>query len=199
MLQTLEMRWFKPGHISESVYQWFNRDCPGTVLGEPEIRTDWYLEPIAPCEYLNIKFRQGRLELKWRQNQLGQLPLKQQWQGIVEQWVKWLCQAETLQTFVPEGQAWVAVQKTRSQRQLVLSSDAVCNLELTQLQVNAETWWTFGLESTGDQDSLGAIALQLSDNCPETLTQQEAAAYPYWLSHQLRQDPQHHRERDKTQ
>lgn len=190
MLQTLEMRWFKPGEIPVAVCQWFDQDCPGRLLGEAETRTDWYLEPIAPCDYLNIKFRQGRLEIKWRQMQFPQLSLEQQWQGRVEQWVKWLCEEATLQDFVPQGQAWIAVQKARSQRQFVISTDACCNLELTQLRVHNQNWWTMGLESTGDQESLHSIARQLSENCPETLTDQEAMAYPHWLSQQLRQNPQ---------
>ncbi|PSO49124.1 MAG: hypothetical protein BRC33_07935 [Cyanobacteria bacterium SW_9_44_58] len=189
MLQTLEMRWFKPGEIPVAVRQWFDQTCPGTHLGEAETRTDWYLEPIAPCDYLNIKFRQGRLEIKWRQMQFPQLSLQQQWQGRMEQWGKWLCEEATLQEFVPEGQAWIAVQKSRSQRQFVISADACCNLELTQLRVDNQNWWTLGLESTRDQESLHSIARQLSETCPATLTDQQAMAYPHWLFRRLRQNP----------
>lgn len=95
MLKTLEMRWFQWGDISPSVRRWFDNDCSGTGLGEAETRIDWYLEPIAPCDYLNIKFRQGRLEIKWRQKQFPKIDLEQQWEGIMEQWVKWLCEEES--------------------------------------------------------------------------------------------------------
>lgn len=181
MLKTLEMRWFKQGDIPTSVREWFEKDC----MGNGESRTDWYLIPIAPCDYLNIKFRQGRLEIKWREKQYPTVNLNSQWQGIMEAWVKWLCEAESMEGFLPQHQGWVAVEKARSQRQIVLSPEACCNLELTQLRVKNQPWWTVGLESTGDEESLSAIAQQLSQTCPETLTEKDASAYPHWLAQKV--------------
>lgn len=188
MLKTLELRWFKRGKIPSSIEQWFNQDCPGKSLGNAQFRIDWYLEPIAPCDYLNIKFREGRLEIKWRQKQLAKIDLEGQWEGRVEQWVKWLCEEESFQDFLPEETAWIAVEKQRSQRQYVLSSESACHIELTQLKAKNQHWWTLGLESTGDRENLDAIAQQVSHSCPETFTEPENAAYPHWLSHQLRED-----------
>ena len=181
MLETLEMRWFKAGAIPQSVQQWFEQTCAGTWVGQAQTRTDWYLRPIAPCDYFNLKFREGRLEMKWRQEKLATFYLHQNWEGVVEKWVKWLCEEESLKAFFPEDSVWAAVEKTRQQRQFVLSLETACNLELTQLRVQNQQWWSLGLESTGDIDSLHAIALQVSQNCPETLTHAEAAAYPHWL------------------
>ncbi|MDR9404874.1 MAG: hypothetical protein RI580_15710 [Halothece sp. Uz-M2-17] len=186
MLRTLEMRWFKRGEIPAVMNQWFKQACPGEVFGEAETRTDWYLQPIAPCNDLNIKFRQGRIEVKWREKQLTTVDLSSQGEGIMEQWVKWLCEAESLQDFYPQDSAWVAVEKARSQRQWELSSDAFCNVELTQLKVKDQNWWTFGLESTGDAKSLAKIAQAVSETCPEKFTEADAAAYPYWLTHNIR-------------
>ncbi len=182
------MRWFKQGTIPSNIRQWFNNDCPGNLLEELDSRTDWYFQPIAPCDYLNIKLREGRLEIKWRQAQLAEIDCG--WQGTVEQWVKWLCQQDSIQGIGDEkgsleNTPWVAVEKTRSQRQFVLSLDTFCNLELTQLRVQDQYWWSIGLESTGDLDSLHAIALQVSETYPETLTGEEAFAYPHWLSRKL--------------
>ncbi|QDZ40697.1 hypothetical protein FRE64_12490 [Euhalothece natronophila Z-M001] len=185
MLKTLEMRWFKWGEIPLSLRQWFERDCAGTWLGTAQTRTDWYLRPIAPCNYLNLKFREGRLEMKWRQQALVKFSLHQQWEGVAEKWIKWLCEEESLKEFSPEDQVWVAVEKSRQQRQFILSLDSVCNIELTALRVQDQKWWTLGLECTGDLESLHTIALQVSENCPETLTDAEAAAYPHWLWQQL--------------
>ncbi|MFP4135356.1 MAG: hypothetical protein ACLFQP_06910 [Halothece sp.] len=179
MLQTLEMRWFKPGEIPQSLRQWFESHCAGTWLKQAPTRTDWYLRPIAPCDYFNLKFREQRLEMKWRQEKLATFNLHQQWQGSVERWVKWVC--EDIKEFSPEDQVWVAVEKTRQQRQFILSLDTFCNLELTALRVQDQQWWSIGLETTGNLESLHAIALQVSQNCPETLTDAEAAAYPHWL------------------
>jgi len=186
MLRTLEMRWFKQGKIPTLISEWFQQKCPGTILGGTETRTDWYLQPIAPCNDLNIKFRQGRIEVKWREKQLTSVALHPQGEGRMEQWVKWLCEAESLQEFDPQDSAWVAVTKARLQRQWKLSSEAFCNVELTQLNVKDQNWWTLGLESTGDAQSLSEIAQAVSQTCPETFTQTDAAAYPYWLSHYLR-------------
>lgn len=190
VLRTLEMRWFKQGEIPLAISRWFNQDCPGKRVQEAESRIDWYLQPIAPCDNLNIKFRQGRLEVKWREQQFPPVALAQQGQGRVEQWVKWLCEAESMQDFLPQDPAWVAVEKARLQRQFVLSPEAFCNVELTQLRVQEQNWWTFGLESTGDQDSLYQIVWEVGQNCPETFTKEDAAAYPHWLAQQFGQNSQ---------
>lgn len=185
MLQTLEMRWFKAGEIPPSLHQWFQQTCAGTWLGEAQTRTDWYLRPIAPCDYFNLKFREGRLEIKWRQEELAKFYLHQNCEAVVEKWVKWLCEEESLKGFSPEEQVWIPVEKTRQQRQFILSLDTFCNLELTALRVQNQHWWSIGLESTGNLESLHAIALQVSQNCPETLTDADAAAYPHWLWQKL--------------
>jgi len=189
MLTTLEMRWFKEGTIPSKIRQWFAHDCPGKLLEEQQIRTDWYFKPIAPCDYLNLKLREGRLEIKWREAQLAQIDCG--WQGTVEQWVKWLCQQDSIQEIGKEQGSqqdtpWVAVEKTRSQRQFVLSLDTCCNLELTQLRVRNQYWWSMGFESTGNLESLHAIAREVSETYPEPLTEEEAFAYPHWLSYKLR-------------
>ena len=179
------MRWFKPGEIPTLINQWFKQVCPGQFLGEVETRTDWYLQPIAPCDYLNIKFRQGRIEVKWREKQLTQVNLYPPGEGIIEQWVKWLCEVESLQAFDPQDSVWIAVKKARLQHQWQLSSDAFCNVELTQLQVKDQNWWTLGLESTGDAESLSEIAQAVIETCPERFTKTNAAAYPHWLTYCL--------------
>ncbi len=41
--QTLEIRWFMPYSVPKTIYDWFQTDCPGQILANPETRTDYYL------------------------------------------------------------------------------------------------------------------------------------------------------------
>ncbi|MCA1995017.1 MAG: hypothetical protein LDL41_23650, partial [Coleofasciculus sp. S288] len=69
-LTTLELRWFYHGTPPVEVEYWFSTDCPGELLRPPEEREDLYLY-TPQCDYLNIKLRQGSLEVKWRKAELA--------------------------------------------------------------------------------------------------------------------------------
>ena len=85
METTLEVRWFIPGTPPTSVKQWFRSECLGNLLEkEPKTREDLYAcqtpEEIAHFNIIarninsdaaiNLKLREGKLELKLRQNVL---------------------------------------------------------------------------------------------------------------------------------
>ena len=88
---------------------------------------------------MGIKLRQGRLEIKWRNAELGVVS----WGGVegkLEKWGKWLCEDSTKESFRPEvleGKSWISVKKVRSQR---LYDD--CAIELTELNIKGNDWWT---------------------------------------------------------
>ncbi|MBW4544984.1 MAG: hypothetical protein KME25_11140 [Symplocastrum torsivum CPER-KK1] len=148
MLTTLELRWFSQGTLPTEVEHWFLADSPGELLGSPEEREDLYLY-TPECDYLNIKLRQGRLEVKWRKAQLGSREFGEAssatWQGNVEKWLKWICDDPEQESIMPVDvvgtKAWIAVKKTRSQRLYQGIS-----YELTQLRVNNNDWWSVAFE-----------------------------------------------------
>jgi hypothetical protein len=118
MLTSLEIRWFYPGELPSDVAAWFSSAELGGQLQAPEKREDIYL--YAPeCEYMGVKLRQGRLEIKWRQAELEVLGFGTV-EGKLERWGKWLCEDPTNQSFQPEfvlrQKSWVKIGKVRSQR-----------------------------------------------------------------------------------
>lgn len=185
MLTTLELRWFFHGTLPPEVERWFNTDCPGKLLGESEEREDFYLY-VPECDYLNIKLRQGSLEVKWRKTQLGVLRFGESWEGNVEKWLKWSCQERTQQSLIPADivgeRAWIGVKKKRSQRQYQGIS-----YEITQLEVKGDRWWTIAFE-------MAVIEANQFDNFENALNQVSKSdrglelqakmsfAYPTWLS-----------------
>lgn len=184
MLTTLELRWFARGQPPTEVERWFNADCPGELMEMPEEREDLYLYTPG-CDYLNIKLRQGSLDVKWRKTQLGSRQFSNCWEGQVEQWLKWTCEDPGSQSMMPAevmGKGpWISVQKVRVQRQYQAVS-----YELTQLSVMDDDWWSIGFEAAIEQDEqferFERVVAQVSQTYrgPELLTE-HSYAYPAWL------------------
>jgi hypothetical protein len=152
---------------------------------------------------MGIKLRQGRLEIKWRKAELGILRFGDILEGKAEKWGKWLCEDPTQESFQPQdvvGKLWVSVKKGRSQRRyqilpdksinavpLTESIDQGCSVELTQLSINGNDWWSLGFEAFGEDDclmdNLQAVASEVFKTCGSLkLQSQDSYAYPRWLS-----------------
>lgn len=188
MISTAELRWFRPGIIPEALTNWFTHACPGEVIGWQNQRDDWYLLPSADCDQLNLKLREGRIEVKWRKAVLDSVRFEALGEGQIERWCKWLCQDEEAEIHQPQGEdkgTWVKVTKTRSQRKITLAHP--CEIELTQLQVQGKDWWSVALEVPGEDNTLAetltTVAQQVSQTYPQPYLQADHAyAYPHWLS-----------------
>lgn len=185
MLTTLELRWFSHGTSPPEVQQWFNNHCPGKPLGLPEEREDLYLY-TPECDYLNIKLRQGSLEVKWRKAELGIVRFGDSCEGKVEKWLKWSCKDQSQQSIVPVDVVgkgpWIAVNKKRSQR--LYKGVAY---ELTQLRVKDDDWWSIAFEMAGEKakqiDSFKGIVSAVSQTYQGSqLLANHSYAYPSWLS-----------------
>ena len=203
MQLTAEVRWFYRGTLPEEILQWFEQDQLGDHLAPPEEREDLYL--YSPeNDYMGIKLRQGRLEIKWRKSELGVLRFGDTVEGKAEKWGKWLCEDPTAESFQPTDvvgkKSWVSVKKVRSQRQYQVlpdesiaavpaneSIDQGCTVELTQLGINGKTWWSLAFEAVGEDDklmdTLQAVASSVFKTYRGPELQAEASfAYPNWLS-----------------
>ncbi|MBD1804974.1 hypothetical protein H6F98_05850 [Microcoleus sp. FACHB-SPT15] len=189
MLTTLELRWFSQGTLPTEVEHWFLADSPGELLGSPEEREDLYLY-TPECDYLNIKLRQGRLEVKWRKAQLGSLEFGEAssatWQGNVEKWLKWICDDPEQESIMPVDvvgtKAWIAVKKTRSQRLY-----QGIGYELTQLRVNNNDWWSVAFEvaeknANQIQHFENVVRLVSQTYRSPKLVAKNSYAYPKWLA-----------------
>ncbi|MBD1881067.1 hypothetical protein [Coleofasciculus sp. FACHB-T130] len=184
MLNTIEMRWFYPSKIPIEIERWFNQDSLGGQIKSPEDREDWYLY-LPNSDYLGIKLRQGKLEIKWRQAELKVLRFGDLVEGKAGKWAKWTCEDPISKCFIPAEvvgkESWLSVKKKRSQR---VYQD--CTVELTQLQINGKDWWSLAFEATGEDDksmdNLQAVASQVFQTYRGAgLRSQDSYAYPQWL------------------
>ena len=185
MLTTLELRCFIPGTPSTEVRDWFTEDCPGKPLGLPEEREDLYL-CVPECDYLNIKLRQGSLEVKWRKAQLGVVKLDSKGEGNVEKWLKWICADPDQQSMIPANvdseAVWIRVKKTRSQRLY-----QGITYELTQLRVSNDSWWSLAfemaIEEANQDERFQQIVHEVCQTYPGMgLECDRSFAYPSWLA-----------------
>lgn len=185
MLTSLEIRWFCAGKLPQAISSWFKQDELGGQLQSSEEREDVYLYTPG-CEHLGIKLRQGRLEVKWRQAELGIVRFGERVEGKLEKWGKWLCEDPSQESFKPENvtgqKSWVSVEKVRSQR--LYDS---CAIELTQLRLKGNDWWSLGFETFGadasKMDQLQTTAsLVFQTYSDSQLQAQDSYAYPKWLN-----------------
>jgi len=183
MLTSAELRWFKRGKLPQEISKWFQQDDLEGQLQQPEEREDLYLYSPG-IEYLGLKLRQGRLEIKWRKAELGVRWFGDRVEGKVEKWGKWLCQDSTGESFqltdIVGEKSWVSVKKVRSQR---LYEN--CALELTQLNIGGNDWWSLAFEASDDDsliDNLKTVAnLVFKTYNGLELQAQDSYAYPSWL------------------
>lgn len=180
METTLEVRWFVKGIPPATVQRWFRFECPGKLLERLETKKDWYayflqdrLDEFARFsshllnrEQVNLKLRQGNLELKLREQEFGThrfSHLKNSaknshiCEGKVEQWCKFgepeLKDSTSSTHHSLNETAWVRVDKERKQK---IEQDV--RSELTCLKIDSECWWSVAFEMTkknpgGQQDN----------------------------------------------
>ena len=171
METTLEVRWFVKGMPPAVVQRWFKLECPGELLEEePETREDLYAcrtpkdinkfsviasnitNPIA----INLKLREGNLELKlrqdeWKNQQFGNLKNSAVCGGNIEQWYK-LTEGElkdsgiSVSHLIPKTN-WISVYKKREQKLV-----AEVKSELTWLRSDRDCWWSVAFEMTKNKN-----------------------------------------------
>ena len=156
---TVEARWFQQGTIPATVLAWFQR---GRMEPRPEpSRVDHYLRQTGGGS-MGIKLREGRLEIKERVAQYGETQLSARAAGFVEAWDKWSFPLSSTLDDPQLASSWIEVRKTRQVYTLQISEGAAspldefmfltagCNLELAQIEVRGEAWWSLGLEAFGE-------------------------------------------------
>ncbi|KJH70856.1 hypothetical protein [Aliterella atlantica] len=183
MLISTELRWFYPGKLPEDIFAWFNS---GNLGQTPEQREDIYLFVAPDCDYMGVKLRQGRLEVKWRKAELGTISFGNLVAGKLEKWSKWLCADETEESFQPQSvvtkSEWLRVKKVRWQR-----TQRDCSVEITQLEINGNTWWSLAFEAVGkEQDAIANLqsvgSKIFQDYNLHQLQVEDSFAYPSWLA-----------------
>ena len=195
-LQTLEVRWLLPGRLDAAVAGWFGR-----FPTETESREDTYL--VEPdLRGLSVKVRAGRsLEIKMCHGTVGMLEVPGRARGRIQAWQKWSIPVGPLGRGgdVPAG--WAVIRKDRriSQFRLIATGIAVgppgrpdepgCAVELTEVRVRDQTWWSVGFEAAGPAPMLrrtleGTAALIFAEALPSgaELGPDGCRSYAEWLS-----------------
>ncbi|EPR67258.1 hypothetical protein [Cyclobacterium qasimii] len=181
--RTLEIRWFFTSPVEE-LHSFLIEKSDGE--NEPETRTDTYF-PIAERPDLGLKIRNENYEVKQRREWEIPNPESQPLPGKFEAWDKW-----SLDKF-PEATSEItglAVLKKRTLVKLdkefkVVSSSTWppkgIQIEYTEIQIEAVTYYTFALEVSGipTAESL----LDISRNIPihPRLTAENCCSYPAFI------------------
>ena len=193
--RSLEVRWICPGQLTAAVAGWFGRFPAWT-----EAREDIYL--LDPqLRGLSVKVRGGGgLEVKAYRGSQGVLDLAGRVRGRMESWQKWSFPRSPLSPDSGGPAGWMPVCKRRRIGRLPLASGQVvtrgprpgqqprCEVELTEVRIQSQDWWTLGFEATGPADLLrstleATAALVFAQPLPEgvELGPDECRSYAEWL------------------
>jgi hypothetical protein len=198
---TAEIRWFHRAMIPPEVREWV-----GALRGLPAhqpLRIDYYLR-LARTDSLGVKLREGRLEIKQRVRRHGIVHLHDRVDGMVQIWRKWsfplALATEELQSFAVPAASWIAVHKERHVHRygfagdggilsipLDLLSAQGCDLEVTDLRVEGQTWWSLALEAFGPEETLSETVMTVGQQLfltglPPILQDRASWSYPEWLA-----------------
>ncbi|HWG83450.1 MAG TPA: hypothetical protein VN686_10540 [Gaiellales bacterium] len=190
--RTCEVRWIRPGRYGSEIDRWFSR-----FSQVPETRDDDYLiSPRMPG--LSIKIRGGAsFEVKQYRGVVGALDNAAAAAGNIDSWIKrsiplpgGLDRSRPL-----EGSAWRRVSKRRRIARFPIERSGGgpaspgapdCSVELTEVEVTGQSWWTLGFEA-GGRGALGRIkhtaAVVFAEPFPtaSAFRAEEACSYAEWI------------------
>jgi len=165
MFKSKEIRWFSQAK-NEQISQWFN--TLGLFFAATIPRRDFYL-PLPDKEDMGIKLREGKIEVKLRENAPKLTKLTCDTEGYLENWVKWsldVREDDRLSRAIIEEKEydWIEVYKERIGVKLVTGENGKinllnikdripfgCQMEYTRILVKGQEWFTFGLEWFGEE------------------------------------------------
>jgi hypothetical protein len=207
-LRSLEVRWIFPGQLDTAVAGWFPGSQP-----ETESREDAYL--LDPgLGGLSVKVRAGQvLDVKMFLGSPGILDLPGRARGRMQYWQKWSFPFSPLRPDSGDPDSgdpdsgdpggWRRVRKQRRVIWFTPSGERVerapavpgpaglqarCAVELTELRVEHQDWWSLGLEATGPAGALrrgleATAALVFSRALPDgaDLRIDDSRSYADWL------------------
>jgi hypothetical protein len=189
--RTCEVRWIRPGRHGSEIARWFSR-----FSHAPETRDDDYLiSPRMPG--LSIKIRgSASFEVKEHRGTVGALDVAAAAAGSIDSWIKRsIPLAGGLDFSRPlDGTAWRRVSKRRQIARFPIGTSGdpdapgavVCSVELTEVEVIGQSWWTLGFEA-GGRGALGGIkrtaAVVFAEPCPTATAfrAEEACSYAEWI------------------
>lgn len=199
MYKSREIRWFFQEE-KNTIAKWF--EDRGKRFSDSAPRTDFYL-PLPGKDDLNVKLREGNVELKQRQGEPVLYCLSRHATGALEEWVKWsftltfddLLAHEIIRE---KKYDWLEVHKERLGVKLIANEAGAldmldikeqvpcgCQVEYTRLVVNEKEWFTFGAEWFGGE-GVSKYTSVLEEIIGDTELQEKASyGYNAFLNKQL--------------
>jgi hypothetical protein len=195
---SLEVRWIFPGQLETVAAGWFARFLAGT-----ETREDIYL--LDPqLRGLSVKIRGGAaLEVKVYRGSPGILEVAGRARGRMEAWQKWSFPISPLRQDSSAPAGWRPVRKRRRVSRFVqpggqivapatgLGHEPGCQVELTEVHMGGQDWWTLGFEATGPAELLrselqATVALVFAQALPGGVEpgMRDSRSYAQWLRQQ---------------
>ncbi len=193
---SVEIRWFFPGPPERALVAWFQQSYTSVGVGE---RTDHYL--LGTGAGLNVKLREGRVEVKQRQWARAGFRVNRRARGALEGWHKWSFELAAGGDEVGLAEAhperWLPVHKRRRLRTFIAELDEItetapgsyppagCSAELTVVTAGGEQWHTLGFESFGEGDLAGLLHsvgdYLLNGDLPRPLEAEVSMGYAAWI------------------
>ena len=195
-IRSLEVRWIFPGQLDNAVAGWFGR-FPARM----ESREDSYL--LDPhLRGLSVKVRgAAALDVKVYRGSPGILEVAGCARGRMESWQKWSFPCEPRSQDSADQAGWRPVRKKRRISRFALASGRMlaraaglgkelqCEVELTEIRMRGEAWWSLGFEATGPGGQLrgelaATAALVFAEAMPGGLEPgtDDSRSYAEWLS-----------------
>jgi hypothetical protein len=189
-----EVRWILSGPLDAAMKRWFER-IPVTT----EVREDAYLV-VPRLDGLSVKIRGDEsLDVKARVERVGEVVLAACASGRLESWRKWSFSFGAESDRATDSPIWKRVRKVRLmgwyqgdrwllRRPPEADTDPTCAVELTDVGVGDDRWWTLGFEAAGPRDARrGAIDAAAADIFREPLPDgrvlglDDSGPYSEWL------------------
>lgn len=192
---SLEVRWIVPGQLDKAVAEWFDG-----FPSEMELREDAYiLDP--DLDGLSVKVRAGQaLELKVFHGSPGILDFRGRARGRMQYWRKWSVPFRPPSQDGGDPDGWRRVRKQRRTSRFSLAQGEIaapagdladaprCAVELTEIRVHHQDWWSLGFEAAGPADLLrtglqATAALVFTQRLPGgvELRMEDSMSYAEWL------------------
>ncbi|TAL12601.1 MAG: hypothetical protein EPO02_00990 [Nitrospirae bacterium] len=207
-MPTAEVRWLFDGPVHADIEHWFRR---GGLASTATPREDHYV--LFPAALgLNLKLREGRLEIKSLVRTPGPRTFAGDAAGTVQLWEKQthgdnaVAAFERLRTNAPH--LWITVRKERTLRKFAPDGDSMkevaagtgvlsegCNVELTKIRANGSDYWSFALEAFGEPSRVeqhvqrvGGIVLADQRRPSHSFPAGNSRSYPEWLERFAKND-----------
>jgi hypothetical protein len=211
----LELRWFFPGDLPQDIKFWFENLDDASYLVQEKRREDYQL-PIPSCDYISIKLREERLEIKWRSQREHFSALSGRIKGTEEKWTKWAwisdpknnSSYESFKIGEPFGPT-IKIEKARNTRRFEILNRNTYNdtllhsrpikqikegitgysIEITNIKSLDKSWWSLALETFGTEERKiihAAVEQLLNTYSGPALREESSYGYSHWLVNHAR-------------